>query len=700
MKILIVDDNLESPYLLNALLRGNGYDVAMATNGAEALEQLQQNGFDMIIADILMPEMDGFQLCRLVKTDERLKKTAFVFYTSTYTTPQDEAFALRLGAQKFIIKPQSPEDFVALLQQIIRDYAAGRLPVSEPPEEEEQVYLQAYNQRLVRKLEDKMLELERMNKILTEAEAKYRELVENANDVVIVIDPDGRVGFCNPKFCELIGYTMEEAQGLHFQQFIHPGDFEQVAENFRRRLAGEGAPPRYEVRCVTKSGETLHVEIAVTVIQREGKIVGALSIARDVTNRKRAETALRETNQRLEETLEELQRAQSHIIQQERLRALGTMASGIAHDFNNVLMPILGYAELLLIAPQGLEDKDKTLDYLQIIHTAARDAANLVSRLREFYRQRDEAELLIPVDLRELIQQAISLTQPKWKDQAQARGVDVRMETDLQDVPLIPGNASELREALTNLIFNAVDAMPNGGKITIRTSVECRVSSVEGTTGEPSLVTRHPSLVTLSVSDTGIGMSEDVRRRCFEPFYSTKGERGSGLGLSMVYGIAQRHGGTIEVESVLGEGTTVIIRLPIEARQGMGDRETESAAPPRPLRVLLVDDEPLVRDVITEFLLLDKHNVTTAVNGRDGLEKFRAGWFDLIITDWAMPEMNGEQFSFLIKQIAPNKPIILLTGFGVLMHAAGEHPKSVDVVVSKPVTLTALRRAVARVMAE
>jgi PAS domain S-box-containing protein len=410
----------------------------------------------------------------------------------------------------------------------------------------------------------------------------------------------------------------------------------------------------------------------------------AMEAARLLQQTRASEEALKDTNHQLENTLRELRATQQQMVQQERLRALGTMASGIAHDFNNALVPIMGYSELLLTSPDVLGDKMRIQSYLQTIHTAALDAAGIVSRLREFYRPRDDAELRLPVSLNELVEQAVLLTQPKWKDEGLARGINIVVSTDLQSVPMVHCNPVEMREVLTNLIFNAVDAMPQGGTMTMRTR-----------RGEGEL----PTQVIIEVSDTGVGMTEETRQHCFDPFFSTKGERGTGMGLAVVYGIIQRHGGTIEVESEWGKGTTFALRLPVPTQTPATPLQVV-ARPQQPLRVLVVDDEPTVLKVIREFLISDGHAVETAANGREALEKFHPEQFDLVVTDRAMPDMNGDQLAAAIKKMTPNKPVILLTGFGELMLATGEHLQAVDLILSKPVTLLALRRAIAQVTAE
>jgi len=394
--------------------------------------------------------------------------------------------------------------------------------------------------------------------------------------------------------------------------------------------------------------------------------------------RKQAEEELRESKRRLEETLAELKATQQRIIQQERLRALGQMASGIAHDFNNILMPILGYSEMLLMDKEIFADGETATNYLEMINTAAKDAGNIVNRLREFYRPRGKNEFFMPVNLNQLVKQATELTKPRWQEQSRASGIIINIEFDLHKVSYIRGNEVELREVLTNVILNAVDAMPKGGTITIRTR--------DG--GEH---------IVLEVSDTGEGMTKETQQRCFEPFFSTKGEHGTGLGLAMVHGIIQRHGGEIEIESSPGEGTTFIIHLPVQKKRQTKAKSPAAEANLRSLHVLVVDDKPMARDVVIGYLTEDGHTVETANNGREGLEKFHAGRFDLVITDQAMPEMNGTQLASLIKKIVPNKPIILLTGFGDMMRAAKEEPTCVDCIVDKPVTMTTFREVLAKV---
>lgn len=284
------------------------------------------------------------------------------------------------------------------------------------------------------------------------------------------------------------------------------------------------------------------------------------------------------------------------------------------------------------------------------------------------------------VDLTKIVQQAVSLTEPKWRSQTQAKGVTVDVTVEMKASPFVAGEESALREVLTNLIFNAVDAMPQGGRIALETAIE----------GSDAVV---------RVRDTGTGMSETVRQRCLEPFFSTKGELGTGLGLSMVYGIVERHRGKLEIESNPGEGTTFIIRIPLgESSPHPKAAISDQAKPKSSLRILIVDDEPSVLEVVSAYLRCDGHSVATAASGREALEKFRRNDFDLVVLDRVMPEMSGDQTARFIKQVNQDIPVIMLTGFGALIEVTGSQPAAVDVVLSKPVTLATLRETIGKLL--
>jgi PAS domain S-box-containing protein len=392
-----------------------------------------------------------------------------------------------------------------------------------------------------------------------------------------------------------------------------------------------------------------------------------------------------ETHNALQQAYDDLRQTQQTVMQQERLRALGQMASGIAHDINNAISPVALYTEMLLEQEAGLSKR--TREYLETTQRAIGDVAHTVARMREFYRQQESALILSPVDLSVLVQQVVDLTRARWSDMPQQRGVVIQSRLELgQNLPAVAGIESEIREALINLIFNAVDAMPEGGTLTIRTKAT------------PGPEKRGQAEV--EVTDTGIGMDEETRRRCLEPFFTTKGERGTGLGLAMVYGVMQRHKADIEMESAIGQGTTVRLRFPVPAPNvGEGQPAAPDAMPPR-LRILSVDDDPLLIKSLRDALEADGHAVVTANGGQEGIDAFRAAekrdeHFAVVITDLGMPYVDGRKVASAIKNDSPSTPVILLTGWGQRLVAEGDIPPHVDRVLNKPPKLKELRAALA-----
>jgi signal transduction histidine kinase/ActR/RegA family two-component response regulator len=394
----------------------------------------------------------------------------------------------------------------------------------------------------------------------------------------------------------------------------------------------------------------------------------------------------------LQQAYDDLRQTQHTVMQQERLRALGQMASGIAHDINNAISPVALYTESLLEREPNLSERAR--DYLTTIQRAIEDVADTVSRMREFYRPREPQLQLASVDMNKLVKQVLDLTRVRWSDEPQQRGamVELRMEI-APDLPPIMGAEGEIRDALTNLIFNATDAMPDGGTLTVRTCVRSVTSPEHGDTLD---------YVLTEVRDTGIGMSEDTRRRCLEPFFTTKGERGTGLGLPMVYGMVQRHSADLEIDSEPGKGTTMRLVFPIFTPQGDATAVHTSApqTPAERMRILIVDDDPLLTKSLRDTLEADGHQVTAADGGQAGIETFiiaqsREEDFQVVITDLGMPYVDGRKVAAAIYAASPETPIIMLTGWGQRMVADGDIPPHVDRVLNKPPRLHDLRGALA-----
>jgi CheY-like chemotaxis protein/anti-sigma regulatory factor (Ser/Thr protein kinase) len=357
------------------------------------------------------------------------------------------------------------------------------------------------------------------------------------------------------------------------------------------------------------------------------------------------------------------------------------MASGIAHDINNALSPAALYVESLRAHEPGVSERGR--HQLEVVGRAIDDVSATVARMREFYRERGEQVVLAPVDLNLVVQQVADLTRARWSDMQQERGAAIDLRLELADgLPRVSGADHELREALTNLVFNAVDAMPQGGRLVMRTRLQ-------------------PGGVAVEVQDSGIGMDEETRRRCLEPFFTTKGERGTGLGLAMVYGVAQRHEAHIEIDTAPGAGTCIRMVLPPAA--GTGEPGERAVPPPRPARLLVVDDDPLLRESLADTLGDDGHTVVIAPGGAAGVDAFCAALgsdapFDAVFTDLGMPGMDGREVARRLKAAAPGTPVILLTGWGPTAGEASPGIAEVDRVMSKPPRRHDLRAALGELL--
>lgn len=388
----------------------------------------------------------------------------------------------------------------------------------------------------------------------------------------------------------------------------------------------------------------------------------------------------------LQQAYDDLRQTQQVVMQEERLRALGQMASGIAHDINNALSPVSLYTESMLETEKNLSERAR--GYLETIQRAVEDVAQTVARMREFYRQREQQLELAPVQLNRMVQQVVDLTKARWSDMSQQHGITIRALTELApELPQVMGVESEIREALTNLVFNAVDAMPEGGTLTLRTRLA-------GASVDRSVI--------VEVVDTGVGMDEQTRLHCLEPFFTTKGERGTGLGLAMVFGMVQRHSAEFEIQSAPGAGTTMRLVFAVPTAI-LAEPGRSAAAPevPKRLRLLLVDDDPMLLKSLRDALETDGHVIITANGGEAGIAAFRAALergetFAAVITDLGMPYVDGRRVAAAVKQAAPAQPVIMLTGWGQRLVAEGDIPAHVDRVLAKPPKLREVREALAQ----
>jgi signal transduction histidine kinase len=589
--VLIAQDSATQAQRLTHILENHGFRVTSAANGRLALEMARQQKPDLIISDVIMPEMNGYELCSAINQDSQLREVPVILVT-TLSDPQDVIRGLECRADDFVLKPYDADFLIKRIQFVLVN---SEMRQSEQPGAGLEIMFGGRKHSITA---DRL-------QILTLLLSTYETAIQRNRELSTMRDS--------------LNETNKELQGL-----------------------------------------TQELEDRVRMRTRE-----------------------------LEQSNEALRQAQHALIQQERLRALGQMASGIAHDINNAISPISLYTEAMLEHETTLSDRAR--GYLTTIQRAIDDVAQTVGRMREFYRPREQELQLADIELNPLIQQVVDLTRARWSDLAQQRGIMIELKSELaNDLTTIRGAENEIRDALTNLIFNAVDALPDGGKISIRT----RTESLPGPHGgnEPWAL--------LEVADNGIGMDEETRRRCLEPFFTTKGDRGTGLGLAMVYGMAKRHSAGLDIESTVGHGTTIRLTF----RGGTQSTSTSRTLSPlfatRSLRVLLVDDDPSLLESLRTALEDEGHKVVTANGGQSGIDAFRDSQkahrlFDIVITDLGMPYVDGRQVITNIRSMSPGTPIILLTGWG--QHVANENEKApqVDRLLGKPPRIRELRTALA-----
>ncbi len=394
----------------------------------------------------------------------------------------------------------------------------------------------------------------------------------------------------------------------------------------------------------------------------------------EMAARAKIAASLSQSNIQLSDALTRLKRAQEEVIQQERLKVLKQIADGILHDIYDAMMPILGFSELMLRYPQELQNTQNVQEHIQTIHNATTKAISVARHLSEYFypTQRDNAT---PINLKTLLKSVLARLLPPW----QKEGHEIICKTDWGAISACNSIESDLDEALTHIITNAVEAMEGTGTLTVGARMEADTTVIE-------------------VRDTGPGMEPETRRRCLEPFYSTKGHGHSGMGLAITQGAIGRCQGTLIIESLPNKGTTVIFRLPIMP----GTKATAPVAPlpnlDHKLRILAIDDEVWIRKLLMQALKAKGYEVEIAADGPSAIEMFRSGSFDLVIVDLAMPIMSGNEVAATIKQIRPHTPIIMLTGFGDLMTERNEKPAGVDFILSKPMTLDDLHNAIVRVI--
>jgi two-component system, cell cycle sensor histidine kinase and response regulator CckA len=722
-RILVVDDELGPRESLRMLLKPS-YQIQTAESGRAALDQIPAYRPDVVILDIKMPEMDGLEVLRRVK---RIDPAIEVVMITAYASLETVKLALTHGAFEYLIKPFSRQDLedvvrrallrrhaelgargqVARMVEEMRRLAAKTRELEEAARRDSveqslrvtqlsilremartfvgQLEYQAISTALTGQLnnalgydvvaiaptapvvgpadsgrvvtcairdaegplgwlvvdnrasgrsvdprERELLEMlseflaialrnARLYGQIADTKRSLEQLIASAGDAIITVTADDRVGGWNPAAERTFGIAADQVIGRRIAELLPEPDYSAA----RRRLSDGAEREAFEV--VRAFGGDRVLTLAVTLSglrNRQGGLDGLIAIVRDITTEREIENQLH---------------------QSEKLTALGQLAGGIAHDFNNLLQAILGYAQLMKQNPGNTDLIERSLT---VVESAAMDGSETVRRIQQFARLRPD-EQFVGVDINQIVQDAVAITRPRWEENISRDSRPLELKLELQAGALVQGRPAALSEVLTNLILNAMDAMPVGGRLTI---------STRHTPGREVQVT---------VADTGVGMPETIRQRIFEPFYSTKGDAGSGLGLSMAYSIVRRHGGEIHVDSEPGTGTTFTLIFPISLEPERPEPPPASAQGRRHFRVLVVDDNPQVLATLAEMMRRVGHTVTPAITARGALQDYRVGNVDVVVTNIGMAEMNGWEFAERLRALDARVPMLFITGWGL-----------------------------------
>lgn len=470
---------------------------------------------------------------------------------------------------------------------------------------------------------------------------------------ICILDTEGRI--------VRINRSIERIQGEKLSEIIgrSPAVLFQDPDNFEKLLArasksDAGRVEKTDVNLMNSSGETYLADINLVRLTEAGNEAGYLLVIEDITRKKAFS---------------------DKIIQSEKLAALGTMAGGVSHDFNNLLMAILGHIQLIL--PQ-IEDEE-IRRRLQNIEKAVYDGSNTVRRLQRFTeRERDPKAASSIVDIEEAAKDVVDLTRPRWKNLMERSGRTIDIQMDIQKNCLAAMNASDLREVLTNLLLNAIDAMPEGGTVTFR----CRAQGEQ---------------VILEVSDTGIGMSKELAEKAFDPFFTTKGIGNSGLGLSVSWSLISRYGGEIQVNSKPGKGTTFVIRI-AKAEAVKPQAVSKPGESVSSYRLLLVEDDPEILNLLRDMLRLKGHRVVAVGDGEKALELIDSSNFDLVLTDLGMPVVSGWEIAKAAKAKNAALPVVMITGWGAQYEDADLAGRGVDLMLAKPLSWEKLLSSIEKLL--
>lgn len=678
-KVMVVDDNAVNRDLVVTLLGYRGHSMVQAIDGAEALVTARSEHPDLVITDLVMPVMDGYELIREIRADPILAATPVIFYTANYLQEEVAPIAVALGVRHIVFKPIDPHHLLLTVDEALTD--RGSVPSTRP-----ETFHREHLRALSGKLLDKVRALEHAEEALRDSEARFRSLSESSPVGIFSLTKDGQVSYTNPRLREICGLSYGVAATLAWKSLLHPDDCERfvaaMAHSVEHRRSHND-----RVRLVRSDGEQrwVHVQIA-PVIDQAGRAT-FVGTTEDITARIEADRQRNEMQSRLRIS--------------ERLESLGQLAAGVAHDFNNLLAVIVNYAHFV---GEGLEEASRSYPDprwnqmradAEAISGAAYRAAELTRQLLVFGNR----DVVRPerVDVNAVVRGALKLL-------GRTIGEQVQLEHNLDKLlrPVV-SDRGQLEQVLMNLVVNARDAVGEGGSVTISTDnidVDAQTAAMHaGST--PGRYTR------VSVTDDGAGMASETIARAFEPFFTTKPTgQGTGLGLATVYGIVTRLGGSISIGSEVGRGTSVRVYLP-----AAGAEPSATGAQPFPETsvavstgmgqvVLVTEDDDQIRAIASRILTENGYSVVAVDRGAAALVLLseESNRFDLLLSDVVMPQMSGRELAERAAAVRPTLPVLFMSGYAGGLLAPGTIPAAGIDLLEKPFTQASLLTAVARAL--
>jgi len=666
-RIFVVEDEPTQALKLQFILQQSGYQVEVATNGAHALTMLQGEPPTLVISDIMMPEMDGYDLCRAIRADRRLKDVHIVLLTS-HSDPTDVLRGLEAGADTFIPKPYNTKCLLSRVQHIIGSrhvhtavhdepsevvFEGRRYTISSTRQQILNFFLSTYesmieknaelakardelkslSETLEKKVEERTRWLQEEIRERQRKEEQIREqaaLLDKAQDAIAVHDLEGRIIYWNKSAERVYGWSAEEMLGKNADELLYK-DVVASASETPLKVALDKGEWSGELKQKTKGGQHITVQSRWTLVRdNDGEPKSLLVINSDITEKKKLE---------------------AQVLRTQRMESIGTLAGGIAHDLNNIFSPIL--LSLRLLEKSIADEQAKQL--VRLVETSARRGSNLVKQVLTFARGFEGERTLMSVKhvVRELQDFATQSFPP-----------NIELKTKYpKDLWNIYGDPTQIHQVLLNLCVNARDAMPNGGTLTV---------SVENITLDRNYAAMNPEAkagpyVLLKVKDTGTGIPPEVLDRIFEPFFTTKEVgKGTGIGLSTLHAIVKGHGGFVTVETEVGKGTEFSVYLPaVEATVKESDETKQTVLPKGSGElVLIAEDEPVIREITKE--LLEQHGYRTIV-ANDGVEALslylqHKDEVKLVVLDMIMPYMDGPTTIRALEKMNPDIKVIAVSG--------------------------------------